>query len=226
MVEIIPKNWFRQSPFERVSPFVSILYCVYVVLRPVVHLFAALTVYLDRILSGKKTVPANENMRDDFQLFVRESVGYGTLDHGTASILNHAIALPGIKLSSICIPIEKTVMIPSTSTIQDAFEIARMCNLDKLPVCHAETASAPEQRTCVGIFRAYDAILNFDEKDWRNHFVTECMGAVKLLEEDSGIAQAASLVQKERVELLVITDPAGRHKAILPPEKIAEILFE
>jgi len=219
--ELISKNWFRQSPYDRCSKCVILLYRFWCVMKPVVLAFSALTSLFDRILGGGKPQGAKGAMAEDFQLFVRESVGYGSIDTQTAEVLRHVMSLPRIRLKDIAAPVSQVPVIPARASVAEAFETARQCNLDKLPVC-----SADDRTKIIGIFDAYDVIFRLEPDVWNTTPVTGCMAGISLLDEADDPSGAVELSRHGRVGMFVIVDKDGNQTGVLSPDKIADMLFQ
>lgn len=219
MSELISKNWFRQLPYARCSRCVFLLYGVWMLMKPVVIAFSAVTEFLDRKIAGKKPETEKGTMKKDFQLFVRESVGYGSIDSATASILHHVMTLPAVKLADIAVPADSVPGVSADATVREAFELAKQCGSDELPVRSLGTHEV------VGIFDAYNAILKFDEADWENFPVSACMSGLHVLLETDDVSRAVDVARHDRVPLFVIADRFGRQTGLLSPDRIAELLF-
>ena len=220
MSELISKNWFRQLPYARCSRCVFMLYGVWLLMKPVVIAFSAVTEFLDRKIAGKKPNTETGAMKEDFQLFVRESVGYGSIDSATASILRHVMTLPAVKLADIAVPADSVPGVFADASVSEAFELAKQCGSDKLPV------RSPRTSEVVGIFDAYDAILKFDETAWKRTPVSACMTGIHVLLETDDVSRAVDVARHDRVPLFVIADRSGMQTGIVAPDRIAELLFE
>lgn len=222
--EIIPKNWFRQSPFDRCSHFIWLLYITYLILFIPVRLFAGATDLLGRVFSGKKEDHTSAVMREDFRLFLRESEGSGSVDSETAEILDKAMGFPALTLADIMTPKEDVLEIPSTFSVREAYNFARANKIDKLPVFIPGKDS--EKQRWRAIFSVYEAMYSIDEELWDKVEVTGCITQMHSLKENSGISGALKLSKNQKVTLIVVTDDSGNQLGIVSPEKIASMLFE
>ncbi len=223
IVEIIPKDWFRQSPFQRCLNLIPLLHGTYTVLKPIVHFFAALTSFLNKYVAKVKEEPHEQVMRQALSLFIRESEGYGTLDSATVSVLNHAMKLPSVKLSDLATPLDEVKSVPYNATIREAFDFAAEQDLEKLPVCRI---SQDGSKICIGVFDSYDVIAQIDEAHWEETNVCSCIKKANELSSDDDLTLAVSIAERERVGLFVILDKNKKQTGVLTPEKIAELLFE
>lgn len=224
IVEIIPKDWFRQAPYERCLRCIFLLYALYLLFKPVIRMFASLTSFLNRKLPKKQAPAADFTMREDLRLFIRESEGYGALDPETTAVLNKVITIPNIRLKKIFTPRKNIPSVPAGATIREAFDLASRLGVEKMPVCD-DAGRSPNPDWC-GIFNVYDAIAECREDLWDRQPVTSCMGHLHVLKENDGIARAIEISQHDRVALFVIANDRGEQTGVLAPEKIAELLFE
>ncbi len=217
--EIIPKDWFRESAYERCLAFIVPLYLTYCALWPVIRAFSWLTEWLNNCFTQQSGKTSAETVREDMSLFVRESEGYGTLDKATAAVLDRALTLPGLTLNDIAVPLEQFAVIPVDTTVQTAFDMTRNVAGGTLPV-------ADRRGRILGTFDAYSAVLAMEESAWQRTPVAAVMAHAHSLPGESDIAAAVEVARKERVALFIVTGRNGEQTGILPPEKIAEMLFQ
>ena len=241
--EIIPKNWFRQAPFERCTHFIRLLYVTYLILYVPVRLFAAFTAFLNSSFAEKPGEKGgggggNENaasggggkggsnavMRENFRLFLRESEGSGSVDSETAGILDRAMGFPALTLGDIMIPLPEVPDIPSTFTMREAFNFAQSRGVEKLPVYIPDSSGAKTQ--WCAIFSIYEAMYAVNDNLWDTVRVTGCVTHIQMMRSDAKIIDALDISRKRRISLFVITDAKGSQLGVVPPEKIASMLFE
>ncbi len=121
-VEIIPKDWFRQSPFTRCAIGVPVLYVVYIVLFVPIRIFAAFTGFLNRVFSPAKQ---EGGQHEDFRLFIKESENGGVVDAETADILENGMQIPETRIGDLATPRNQVLEIPHYMTIREAFDFAK-----------------------------------------------------------------------------------------------------
>ena len=229
IIEIIPKDWFRQSPFERCSLGVPVLYFVYLVLKLPITLFADLTEFLNR-----KLMPSNENstgkIHEDFRLFLRESENGGVVDPATAEIMEKAFSISTVKVKNLIQPKDQVVDIHQNMTVREAFEVARMHQKEILPVYvdtrFPSSSPSPREHRWCGIFNIYEAIGSLDESFWDTIKVTACLQPIHTVSEEDNILDVLKISREQKVSLFVATDASRRQTGILSPDDLASFLFK
>lgn len=223
--EILPKNWFRQAPYERCSQFIYILYATYLILFLPVRLFASFTDFLSRIMSSVGHNSAtNAVMREDFRLFLRESETTGAIDKETCAILDKAADIPGMKVAEIMTKKDSVIDIPAGFSIQEAFDFCRSHNIIKAPVY---SVSADGTHVWNGVFNIYDAIFSVDEDIWNKTKAVSCLRPLHELNANCSLSETLEHSRKNKVSMFAIVDPETHKQAgILKPEDIAGMLFE
>ena len=103
--EIIPKNWFRQSPSERCTLFAPLLMLMFIILYPISKLIALFTSasvkFFDR---DKDNVKPTWIMRDDFRYLIRDSENAGVIDSEAADILDRSLQFHHLQVKDIVMP--------------------------------------------------------------------------------------------------------------------------
>lgn len=231
--EIIPKNWFRQAPFERCSLFAYLLYGAYCAMAVPVKAFSFITDRLSGLLSkdsagahGARPAPL---MMEDLRLFLRESESDGVIESEACGILDNAIDFHSMKVDSIKIPRSLVKDLPSTATIRDAFELCRTNAFSRIPVYAVATASDTRRRW-IGIFSVYDAIFSVPEDQWPSMAVTSCLRPAHEIEGSLGMGEMLERAKRSKVSLFIVVEPRNgalpEQVGIVTPEDVAKRLFE
>lgn len=229
--EIVPKNWFREAPFERCSLFIRIFYLAYLLLILPVRLFSRFTDYLNS-LAGKLRRQGNEKnqssvMRENFRLYLRESLLSGSVDDATASILDRAMDVPGMLIQNIMSPKNMVPDIPSNMTIREAFDFCNRHHVTKLPIYPAKYSEKTDEiREWCGIFNLYDAIYSIDEDLWDKTSVAACARRLTFLNDNLRLGELIEKMRFRRILLFVVLDADKKQCGIVKPEDLASLLFE
>ncbi len=232
--EIIPKNWFRQSPFARCSVFAYPLYGAYLALALPIRFFAFLTDKLSSLLAGSahssgRSAPL---MREDLRLFLRESEADGLIEEEASSILDNAIDFHSMTVDSIKIPRSKVWDLPSSASIREAFEFCRKNAISKIPVYRESAAAAgPGSDPCpwIGIFSVQDAMFSIPEAFWDSTRVAACLRPAHSIDAKSGMGEILEKARRSKVPLFVVFDSSSGDSVqtgIVTPEDVAKRLFE
>ena len=220
--EIVPKNWFRESAYNRCSAFVPVFYAFYLLLWLPVRLFSAFTGALSNLIAGfsrnEKKEP-NAAMREDFRLFLRDSQLSGSVDEATISILDRAMDVPGMLIHRILIPSWQVHSIPGDMTIRKAFQFCQEHNLTKIPI-HGKNGE------WIGVYSIYDAIYSVDEEKWDSTPVFACAARLYFIEDNLRLGELLKRLRFRRIPFFVVQDRQKKTIGIVRPEDLAALLFE
>lgn len=226
ILEIVPKDWFRQQPYQRCLIFAYILYGAYLILYVPVHIMAGFTGIINRIF-GRKTTDEDsviDLMREDFILFIRDSESSGAIDAGAAEILERSLDFNSLTAGEIMCKRRDVKEISSSCTIAEAVECCRRTGISRLPV--KKTGSTLDTDAWMGIFSVYDAIFTVPEKDWQARKVTDLMRPVVSLPEDSLLDEILVRAKKNRSPILAVCSAKdSRHIGIVTPNDVVKQLF-
>jgi len=233
--EIIPKNWFRQSPFARCSIFAYPLYGFYLVLALPVKAFAGLTDLLSSKLAGGHERPGGRSaplMREDLRLFLRESESEGLIEAEASAILDNAIDFHSMTVDSIKIPRSQVWDLPSSATIKEAFDYCRQKGISKIPVYRQDSSGAgPGASPCpwIGIFSVQDAMFSIPEEFWDSTRVAACLRPAHSVDAKAGMEEILDKARRSKVQLFIVMDSSKGEPSqtgIVTPEDLARRLFE
>ncbi len=221
--EIIPKDWFRQSPYERCLPFAAPLALSYVVLYFPVRAMAALTAVLTRGFSkGRERSGAAALLREDFRVLIRESESGGEMDSETAEILDKSLDFHGLRVGEIMVPLRDVVVVPASATVADAMEICLSRGVSGAPV-----ESSSGDSGWKGVFSIYDAIFELPEGRWGAVEVVERLRPLRVVREGSGVAGVLKAARGADTPLLAVSaaEPSAEVIGIVTTGDVAKALF-
>ena len=238
--EIIPKNWFRQSPFERCSAFAPLLYGAYVLLAIPVKVFSFITDKVNSLLSVDGGAHGGHgghgsrapHMMEDLRLYLRESESDGVIETEACSILDNAIDFHSMKVDSIKIARILVKDLPSTATIREAFELCRANSFSRAPVYSAAPSAHGGLPRWIGIFSVYDAMFSIPESQWDSTSVMACLRPAQEIPSSSGMGEMLEKAHRSKVPLFVVVGPPVApggmpvQIGIVTPEDVARRLFE
>lgn len=224
--EIVPKNWFRQQPYERCMLFVNVLYCSYFLLYYPILLLSGFTervTKLSSVSSNPDTV--NTLMREDFRILLRESEGYGLIDSEAVDILERAMDFHTIRVETIMITKEKVHDLPADTKIRDALLFCQENNISRVPVLQ----HIDGRKIWCGIFSIYDAIFNIEEEQWDHKMISDCLVPVNTIPENVSLNEVLIRTQQRycATPLLIVTakEDKSDHVGIITPIDVVRCLF-
>jgi CBS domain containing-hemolysin-like protein len=225
-VEIIPKDWFRQAPYERCTKFALLLYASWFVLYVPVKILAGFTRFTAKIFSGEKHPQSAslELMREDFRLLLRESEADGIIDEEAADLLDRSIDFFKLRVEDIKIPKEKVKSISAKSSIREALDFCRKHRVSRVPV-YLENK---EKQNWIGFFSVYDAIFSVSEKKWDSIRVLNCLRPLRTVEASAGINNVLTKSKLSSVPLLVVCaqDDPEQQLGIVTPLDVVKVCFK
>ena len=220
-IEIIPKNWFRQAPDERLIICAPLLYVAYIILYPFAKLLSLFTektveMFASRGVEGKDP---GLMLREDFRLLLRDSERAGIIDSEAADILDRSVDFYKLKISDVMTQSEQVKFVNSTVTVREAVATCRTHNLSRLAVFDDAPATG-------GLFSIYDAIFDLDEALWD---LTPIGGLVKKASTvfaDESATEVLVNARREEIPLLMVIDRnSGQQLGVVTPVDVAKQIF-
>lgn len=226
-VEIIPKDWFRQQPYQRCLFFAYILYTTYIVLFIPVKVMSFFTAFVSRLV-GKERKTADGNralMREDFRILLRESESAHTIDGEATDILDRSLDFHDLTAKDILCPIGSVIEIPADMPIDKAVAFCREHGKSRVPV--TMDTSVDEVNNWKGIFTVYDALFDIPEAEWHNSKVRDCLRPAGMITVDAGMEEILKIAKASGTRILIVheDDETKTQKGIVTPTDVIKVLF-
>ena len=137
--EFIPKAWFRARPYVRSARFVRLLQWAWILFRPV---GLAATWLAGLLIPGKSD--ARQDLcalanRGELKLLATEGEQHGVLTAVERDMIHRTVELADESARSIMTPIDKAVVVSSSSTVQEFLALAGKHELSRFPVQDPDT---------------------------------------------------------------------------------------
>jgi len=220
MSEIIPKNWFRQSPEERCITFAPFYFIFSIILWPGAKILSWITLGMLKLFSTSD-INGHDNARNllrrDFRLLLRDSEAAGSLDSGAADILDKSLGFSSLRVRNIYTPLGKLVTITHQAKIRDAITICRNSGKSRLPVI--------KNRDWIGFFSLYDAIYNIPDKKWDTLTVCDCMRVTETINFEAPISEVLKTSRRTNTRMIFVCDAKGFYIGVVTPTDVARKLF-
>ncbi|MBN2640332.1 MAG: DUF21 domain-containing protein [Victivallales bacterium] len=220
--DVIPKDWFRQAPYDRCKIFADLYNLTYIILCLPSKLLAKFTDQVIRIMSGGNGEQNSAILiREDFRLFLRESEEGGIMDSGDANILDKAVDFYKLKVQDIMVPVAEVNTVPAECTVAEAVHRCNISGHSRLPV-----RTLPGNWT--GIFSIYDAIYKVPEEQWRQTPVSNCVRPLVSIDASDNLSEIIEKAKKLRSPLLMVKtrnapdSPLG----VVTPLDVVDYLFK
>lgn len=226
--EIIPKNWFRQLPYQRCLLCADVLQASYLVLRIPARLLARFTDAVSAMFAGKGNADADARtlMREDFRLLLRESESAGIVGGEEADILDRSIDFHTATIGEIQRDVESTLDLSSSTTIADAVSFCGRHDVSRLPV-HLPLNENRSTKQWLGVFSVYDAIFTIDESLWANTQIGACLRPLTSIPADADLNEVLKRAKRTHSQspLLAVTDATGKQVGIVTPMDVVAKIF-
>jgi len=221
-IEIVPKDWFRQQPYQRCMFFAYLLYASYFILFIPVKMVSAFTAFFSALITKSSSEPSAGLIREDFRILLRESENAGIIDNQAADILDRALEFHDIRPGDIFIAAASVIDIQPDMSVFDAIQFSRRHGKSRLPV----RVGTGEQKW-KGIFTVYDALFNIPEPLWKNTLVTECLRPLIEITESATMNDMLLNAKSSETGILIVCSQSEKktHLGILTISDIIKLLF-
>jgi magnesium and cobalt exporter, CNNM family len=227
LVEIVPKDWFRQQPYQRCLFFAYLLYASFIILYIPVSIMSAFTSYISRLVGkGKKASDAGRGlMREDFRILLRESESAHIIDAEAADILDRSLDFHDLTAKDILCPVGSVLEIPADMPVADAVAFCRKHRKSRVPV--TMDTNVDKINNWKGIFTVYDALFDIPETEWKTTEVRDCLRPAGTVNEDAGMEDILKAAKSSGTRILIVCadDETQTHKGIVTPADVIKVLF-
>lgn len=224
MLEIIPKDWFRQQPCQRCLIFAYILYASYIVLYVPVRMMSFFTGLIGKIAGRKESDEdsAKRLMREDFSLFLKDSESAGIIDSDAAEILDKSLDFGSLRARDVMQTISNVHQVELGDSIEKAVLVSKKSGRSRLPVAGAASKQGERWK---GLFSVYDAIFNIPESEWKTKEVSEILRPILSIDQNASLDEILDTAKKSKVPLLAVSDEKGMQIGIVTPNDVVKQLF-
>ncbi len=217
IVEIVPKDWFRQLPYERCAKFAKLFQILAFLLLPIAIVLTYFTEKINNIFLKSKT-SQTKSKRNDLIHLLEESVTANIIDKQQGQILEKSLTVYSSQVKDIMIPKSKVKTIDFNSSITEAMDICREFNISRLPI--------QNKNRWIGFFSIYDATLSVPEKEWNSSKVTLSMRPLQSIYANANTSVILDLTNKFRTPILTVIDKMSKEEVgIISKIDIVKLLF-
>ncbi len=198
IVEIVPKDWFRQNAYDRCAIFAKLFHFLALILLPMAMVLTYLTEKFNNLFLNSKTKSKNQGKRNDFIHLLQESESANIIDKQQVGILEKSLDIYSMEVENIMIPQNKVMKVPINSTITNAMNICREHNISRLPIENKDK--------WIGFFSIYDATISIAETEWDNSKVTACMRPLQSIYSEANTSVILELTNRFKTPILSVID--------------------
>ncbi|NOY76174.1 MAG: DUF21 domain-containing protein [Kiritimatiellaeota bacterium] len=228
--EIIPKDWFRQSPYHRCLKFSVLLEISYRVLYLPVRLMSGFTKMTTTLLKGSDDSGKAEAamMREDFSMLLRESVSAGVIDSEAADILDRSLEFHGTLARDLFVPKDEVVDAPANMTVKEAVRLCGEKGVSRLPVRPPDGNAAGDREIWIGGFSLYDIFFSLPENQWETTEIGTHSRSMRSVPLNANMELILLTAKEADSSLLAVNAGDGgveRHVGIVSGSDVAKCLF-
>lgn len=227
LVEIVPKDWFRQQPYQRCLFFAYILFTAYIILFIPVKIMSSFTAFISRIVGkGRKTADGNRVlMREDFRILLRESESANIIDRQAADILDRSLDFHDLTAKDILCPIGSVIDIAADMPVSEAVKFCRQHGKSRVPV--TMDTKVNEFNNWKGIFTVYDALFDIPEDEWQTTKVGDLLRPAGMISIGAGMEDILKTAKTSGTTILIVhaDDEKKTHQGIVTPADVMKVLF-
>ncbi len=225
VIEIIPKNWFRQAPDERLIIFAPLLYIAYIILYPPAKILAIFTKFTVKLFTRNSDDGKDPGLllREDFRLLLRDSEQAGIIDSEAANILDRSVDFYKLKIADIMTPLEQVKYLTPDTTVAEAVAICRNYQLSRLIIRHPQKN---EKEVVKSFFSIYDAIFALDEELWPTVTVQQLSRRLTTVFADESVTSVITHAENNNRPLLAVIDRINSCQlGVVTPIDVARQIF-
>ncbi len=194
--EIIPKDWFRQAPYDRCLKFAFVLNTFYFIFALPINLLAKITGFIESIAQNKNEDSMKTMHRNDLNLLLKESEIANTIDSEAVKIIENSVEFFNIIANDVLIKKKDVFSIHINDTIQDAINLCNKYSFSMIPV-HIKNGE------WIGLFNIYDVILTIPYNEWRKRKVTGFLKPVATVSKSANVVSILSEMKNSNPLLFV-----------------------
>lgn len=227
VVEIVPKDWFRQQPYQRCLFFAYLLYTAFIILYIPALIMSTFTSSVSKVVrKRKKSGDSGQGlMREDFRILLRESESAHIIDAEAADILDRSLDFHDLTARDILCPIGSVIEIPADMPVSEAVAFCRAHGKSRVPV--TMDTSVEEVNNWKGVFTVYDALFDIPEDEWETTLVRDCLRPAGTVPEDAGMDEILKAAKSSGTNILIVCadDETHKHKGIVTSADVIKVLF-
>lgn len=200
MIEIIPKDWFRQAPYERCYLFAHILNLSYYILILPVKILSAGTKIIENKFISHKSQNLKDDTSSDLKLLLRESAAENIIDSEAVGIIEKSLDFYKFTINDIIIKKQVVFDVKADMKIIDAIEFCRKNNVSRVPIYNQTYAK------WIGFFSIYDAFYKLEEDKWQVLTVSHCMRTLPSIKSNASVSEILTGVNISKSPIVAIVD--------------------
>lgn len=218
LCDLLPKLLFRQFPNRLCMLAVPFFRLLHIALSPVTRLAEALANLLLGWTGGKAFTGHLFSNRGDLRVFMQDTGD--NLSSDEKAMINRVLELPALRVQQITIPMDKVPDLPSTATVEQAFQVFKSQPHNSLPVF---TGTGKERRVA-GIFHLKSLLYNPDIqlKDPVSRYLT----SVLYFEEDSTLEHVLRRMEKTGQRMAVVLARNRQEIGIVTLESVLNMILQ
>lgn len=217
LFDLLPKMVFRAQPNQWCLSVAPVFRLVHGVLSPLVFVVETISAMLLRWTGGQAFTGRLFGNREEMRAVMQESAQAFT--SGERTMINRVLDLQNLTVGRIATPMAQTVTVTAQQPLSEAFAVARVRQLWRLPV--RETRDG---RLRVAGLLALGPLLFRDDLDWQRPVAAHMMPAL-FVNENVRLEIALRLMQRAGHRLAIVLGRDGTETGVVSLEDILRVMF-
>lgn len=222
LAEILPKLWFRQSPFDRTIMLALPMYYFYLMTLPIVKVLTWFMKFIEKFF-GKDEQKSAARVREDFLIMLHESESQGMISEISADLVEQSLKFHNLTVNDLMMKKEDVKTVHSSWTLKKAMKFSEASTTSRFPVIDDSAENAIND--WLGIFSVYEAIYRYNQEDWPVIRVGDVCKDIKTISPEVNADEVLSHIQEARQPLLVVVNQDNNQIGIITSTDIVEPLF-
>jgi putative hemolysin len=215
--ELLPKTLFRLYP-NRLCMFMAPLFRFFdFILRPLVRLTAIISRSLLRWSGGRRFTGHLFGNREEFRFVMQESAK--SLSNEEQRMINRVLDLQNLTVRQIAVPLNRTLMVGESATVEELLSTFRRHGLSRLPV----TRSGDGKTRIAGLVNLRSLI--YEEKLEPNATARDFLKPALFLPAETRLETALQRMQRRGHRLAIVMGRDDSELGIVSLHDILKVIF-
>jgi CBS domain containing-hemolysin-like protein len=193
VLNVLPKSLFRRFPFRALAALSRFLEITTALLSPLMGIGALLGHVL--LPKGAKRRARLFGGRDELKQITAQSEREGSLTATERAMIHNVVDFQNVTARDVMKPLSKIESLNSDSTVDDALNLSRATNFDRLPVIDKDGDA-------LGLVNVFDILLDKE----RSQSISRYLRRMVTVQESEPAARAVQRLRAARLGMAAVVD--------------------
>ncbi|MBD3225399.1 MAG: DUF21 domain-containing protein [Caldithrix sp.] len=210
--EIFPKTLFRLLADAIVLPVLFMVHVFYILFYPVIKILNYLIEYFFKLLGIKHPSLNTFYSREELELLLKDSHGYGVLDFFEQKYLNKLLSFNKAKVREAMIPRTEIVAVEATTSLDNLRNIMIESGKMRIPV-YKKTLD-----NIIGVVFIHDMFYN-------DITLEKLIKPITMVPENKSCAHLLTEFKNQNISIAMVLDEHGGTAGMVTTDDLTEIVF-